>query len=177
MTEYIAILLVVIGRFAANDHARIITRSKPGTPVAASYECSLRGEIRSYSREKRYVRKDGQIIWTNIPLSALRDASGRVQSAISIVEDISGRKALERQFEDTIEQAAVGIAHVDLDERTMRVNRKFCDITGYATGVLFIDLDLFENINDTLGHEAGDHVLKDVAVRLRGCRHGGAENS
>ncbi len=61
---------------------------------------------------------------------------GSVAGLIGTIVDISERKALERQFEDTFEQAAVGIAHIGLDEETLRVNRKFCDITGYAAGEL-----------------------------------------
>ena len=55
----------------------------------------LRGEIASYSREKRYVRKDGQIIWINLSLSAVCGPDGRPTHVISVIEDISARKQAE----------------------------------------------------------------------------------
>ncbi|HEX2941457.1 MAG TPA: PAS domain S-box protein [Rhodopila sp.] len=55
----------------------------------------LAGEVATYSREKRYLRKDGSVIWTNLTVSLLRDGQGVPQHLISVVEDISARKAVE----------------------------------------------------------------------------------
>jgi PAS domain S-box-containing protein len=92
----------------------------------------LSGEISSHSNEKRYVRKDGAVIWVNRTESLARDEAGNPLYMIRVVEDITGRKETERQFRDNFEQAAMGIAHVDFDNRYIRVNRKFCEITGYS---------------------------------------------
>ena len=57
----------------------------------------LRGEIASYSREKRYVRKDGNIIWANISLAAVRGVDGKPSHVVSVIEDVTARKVSERR--------------------------------------------------------------------------------
>ncbi|MFT5218553.1 MAG: PAS domain S-box-containing protein [Planctomycetota bacterium] len=55
----------------------------------------LRGELSSYSREKRYLRKDGTVIWTNIWLSAVRGPDGNPTQIVSVVHDITEQKQAE----------------------------------------------------------------------------------
>jgi PAS domain S-box-containing protein/diguanylate cyclase (GGDEF)-like protein len=57
----------------------------------------LKGEITSYSREKRYVRKDGRIIWANITLTAVTGPDGRRSHIISVIEDVTERKRVEAE--------------------------------------------------------------------------------
>lgn len=57
----------------------------------------LAGEIQTYTMEKRYIRKDDAIIWVNLTVSLVRDAADRPSYFISVVEDISERKRLERR--------------------------------------------------------------------------------
>ncbi|MBI4205676.1 MAG: PAS domain S-box protein, partial [Betaproteobacteria bacterium] len=75
----------------------------------------LRGEIANYSREKRYRRKDGEIIWANISLTAVRGADGRPTHVISIVQEITDRKRAEaalRESEEQFHQLANNIPQV-----------------------------------------------------------------
>jgi diguanylate cyclase (GGDEF)-like protein/PAS domain S-box-containing protein len=92
----------------------------------------LRGEIGSFSQEKRYVRKDGAIIWVNRTESLVRDEAGRPLYYVRVIEDITRRKEIELDFEAIYEQAAVGITRVDLDGVLTGVNQKFCEMLGYA---------------------------------------------
>ncbi|MBI2295087.1 MAG: PAS domain S-box protein [Betaproteobacteria bacterium] len=85
----------------------------------------------SQSGEKRYVRKDGKVIWVRRTASLAYDESGKPMFAIRVIEDITERKELEQQFQATFDQAAVGIIHTSLDRRLLLANRKFCEITGY----------------------------------------------
>lgn len=76
----------------------------------------LANEIQTYSLEKRYIRKDGSLVWINLTVSLVRNSSGRPQYFISIVEDISERKRLEAQLLhsqklEAIGQLVGGIAH------------------------------------------------------------------
>lgn len=67
----------------------------------------LAGEIETFSMEKRYIRKDGSCIWGHLTVSLLRDAQGRAQHFISIVQDIQSRKEAQaqlRQFADDLER-------------------------------------------------------------------------
>lgn len=60
----------------------------------------LAGEISTYSLEKRYLRKDGSLVWADLTVSLLRDADGIPQYTIGVVEDISGRKRVEQQLRE-----------------------------------------------------------------------------
>ena len=76
----------------------------------------LANEIKTYSMEKRYIRKDGSLIWVNITVSLVRDLQGSPVYFISVVEDISEHKKLEEQLfqaqkMEAIGQLAGGIAH------------------------------------------------------------------
>lgn len=92
----------------------------------------IEGEISTYVSPKRYVRKDGRIIWTSRTVSLVRDAAGRPAYFIRVIEDISGRRELEERFRATFDQAAVGMFQVNLDRRYIQVNQKFADMVGYS---------------------------------------------
>jgi len=73
-----------------------------------NYSRLMRGELSSCSMEKRYIRKDGSLIWIDVSLSLQRDAVGQPEYAIAMLQDISGRKRLEgelRQAKDSAEAA------------------------------------------------------------------------
>jgi PAS domain S-box-containing protein len=98
----------------------------------------LAGEVDSIRVEKRYLHKDGGTIWANIAIALERDASGQPLYAISVLEDITGRKQMEEalrqseaRYRRTFELAGSGIAHIGLDRRFIRVNRRLCEILGY----------------------------------------------
>ena len=91
----------------------------------------LAGEITSHSNEKRYVRKDGKVIWVNRTESLARDEAGNPLYLIRVIEEVTERKELQQRFRETFDQAAVGIVHSGLDGRYLRVNRKFCEMLGY----------------------------------------------
>jgi diguanylate cyclase (GGDEF)-like protein len=118
--------------------------------------------------EKEYVRKDG----TRYPvlLSGMRmtDASGR-EVIWSIVQDISQRKAMERELTAAARRDRLtGLANRTLFmERLQWAIRRVRAGDGHRFAVLFLDFDHFKRVNDTLGHEAGDEMLQQVGERLR----------
>jgi PAS domain S-box-containing protein len=61
----------------------------------------LAGEIATFTREKRYLRKDGDIIWVNLTVSLIRDAEGMPESIISVIEDITGRRNVEAALRES----------------------------------------------------------------------------
>lgn len=96
-------------------------------------------EINSFSIEKRYVKKDGSIIWGAVSASGCVSQAGELKYLIATVKDITEKKKLEGlltesedRFRSTFEQAAIGICHTGLDGYFIRVNSRFCDIFGYT---------------------------------------------
>ena len=96
----------------------------------------LSRQVESVSSEKRLVHKDGRVIWVNRTFSVARGASGEPLYFIAVVDDITGRKELERRYRETFDQAAVGIVHTAIDGRYLRVNQKFCEMLGYSESEL-----------------------------------------
>jgi diguanylate cyclase (GGDEF)-like protein/PAS domain S-box-containing protein len=131
------------------------------------------GAISTLTIEKRYMRKDGETIWVRITAAPRRDTDGTLLYDVSIVEDITVRKAAE----DRVQYLATHDELTKLPNRTL-----FAELLQHAIenakrhehrcAVLFADLDRFKVVNDSLGHEAGDLLLKEVALRLRQCVRG-----
>ena len=86
--------------------------------------------------EKRYVRKDGSVMWASVSVSLVLGEPPESDYLVAMVYDISGRKSTEEHFRATFEQAAVGIAHSTIDRHYFLVNQKFCDTLGYSQAEL-----------------------------------------
>ena len=101
-----------------------------------------KGEIDRIELEKRYLRKDGSVVWVHFTMTVERDAKGAPLYEIAVYEDITQQletqlrlRESEARFRQTFELAASGIGHVR-DGRFVRVNRSLCEIFGYAEGEL-----------------------------------------
>jgi PAS domain S-box-containing protein len=96
------------------------------------------GELSYFSRDKRYVRKDGSAIWVNVAVSVVRDpVSGKPLHRVAVVQDVSERKEAEETLRESRERleavaahAAIGVAQVDLEGRFVLVNDRQCEILG-----------------------------------------------
>lgn len=93
----------------------------------------------AFRSEYRFCRSDGLITWVLGQAVAEIDNQGELAGYIGTITDITDRKQAEaahleseERFRATFEQAAVGIAHVDLEGRWLRVNQRFCKIVGYS---------------------------------------------
>ena len=130
----------------------------------------MAGHRDHYQLEKRYVRGDGAIVWAHLTVAVVRDAEERGRYSVAMVEDITARKALEER----LAHQAFHDPLTGLPNRALFINRLEHALAraarrAEAVTVLFLDLDRFKVINDSLGHEAGDQLLVAVAARLLGC--------
>lgn len=135
------------------------------------FEEMVEGGIPSFHMEKRYVLKEGDPLWTNVAVYAIRDAKGRFKYCFAMMVDISQRKELEQKLAHN----AFHDALTNLPNRALFMDRlNLCFIRcsrhkDYDFAVLFFDLDRFKNVNDSLGHVLGDQMLIEVSRRLRKC--------
>ncbi|HKW79973.1 MAG TPA: EAL domain-containing protein, partial [Casimicrobiaceae bacterium] len=117
----------------------------------------------------RNYRKDGETIWCEWYHSCLHDEQSRIVSVLSFVQDVSSRI----QAEERLQYLATRDALTGLPNRLLLQERLAQAIAqakrnGRHVGVLYIDLDRFKNVNDTLGHRIGDELLKQVTASLSG---------
>ncbi len=112
-------------------------------------------------------RKDGTPFWNNLYLAPVRDGEGRVTHFVGVQHDISERKAYEAKLSfHASHDALTGLANRSLFESHLLHEVPLAQRHGRQLAVLFVDLDDFKPINDSLGHEVGDQVLIQVSQRL-----------
>ena len=131
------------------------------------------------SQELINYSKSGLPYWIRLSISPLYDADGRHYGFMAISSDISERKRDEEKLAEASRAIEMQAMH---DELTGLPNRRHFNLEldrraqhndGRALTIVRVDLDHFKYVNDTAGHEAGDHVLVKVAEILQsGCRSG-----
>lgn len=115
-------------------------------------------------------RKDGEQFPAWAGITAVHDNEGDLVSYVCFFVDISERKASEARIESlAYYDSLTGLANRTLFQDRLRTALQLAEKRDEWVAVLFLDLDRFKPINDTLGHAAGDAMLKEVARRLREC--------
>lgn len=129
------------------------------------------GEVLNF--ESEVYRADGTRLWISENAHIVRDSDGRALYYEGTVQDISER----RRHQEELERQANHDMLTGLPNRILLADRveqaiARADRLGYYLAVVFIDLDNFKFINDSLGHGAGDELLKAIAARLQHCVRG-----
>ena len=132
------------------------------------------GEVDAVRVEKRYLRKDGSVIWVAFTMVVERNAAGEPQYEIAFFDDITARKQAEaalRESEERFRQLAHHDTLTSLPNRALFYDRlrqtlALAKRNSWTVGVMLADLDHFKRVNDTLGHAAGDKLLLQAAERL-----------
>ena len=129
-------------------------------------------------------RKDGSLYWEDAVIAPVRDAVGSITQFIAIKQDVT----LRREAEDSARFLASHDPLTRLPNRLVgrtRMERAIAEANAShkKTALMFLDVDHFKRINDSLGHHVGDHLLQALVERFKGCirgidtlsRHGGDE--
>ncbi|WP_019140070.1 bifunctional diguanylate cyclase/phosphodiesterase [Noviherbaspirillum massiliense] len=139
-------------------------------------ERSLRGLSREHPSEEhefRMFRKDGKEIWTHCRSNLVVDGHGFPLRIDGVTTDITQRKQAEQQVQE--------LAYYDnvtsLPNRALLTDRlkqaiQMAMRSHKKVAVLYMDLDNFKNVNDSLGHHVGDQLLRSIAERLLQCVRG-----
>jgi diguanylate cyclase (GGDEF)-like protein/PAS domain S-box-containing protein len=143
--------------------------------VSVAVEELFAGESNSLRIETRLNRKDGSVLWVSASFSIVREPDGRPSFGIVMVQDDTERKAAQdallRQSEIN-EHQALHDSLTGLPNRTLFRDRieqaiAIADREGGQAAVAMMDLDRFKDVNDSLGHHAGDALLVEIGQRLR----------
>lgn len=115
-------------------------------------------------------RKNGEIYPAWLAISAVKDHAGAITHYVSACSDISERKAAEQRIESlAFYDTLTGLPNRALLRDRLQHALIAATRRQRQAALLHIDLDNFKNINDTLGHDQGDLIIKEVVVRLRTC--------
>ena len=123
------------------------------------------GESYGYRGETRCQHAGGHPIWISLTVSPVYDSQGILSYLIAQMEDISERKeSEERLTRQALHDSLTGLPNRTLFADRVRMATTRRNAQGFA--IIYLDLDGFKLVNDTLGHAAGDAVLIEVARRL-----------
>jgi diguanylate cyclase (GGDEF)-like protein/PAS domain S-box-containing protein len=124
--------------------------------------------------EASFLRQDGSQVPVLLSVSPIRKSDGQLTGSAIIARDISARKQAEQEMAHrALHDHLTGLPNRMLLGDGLAQSIATADLDASGTAVIFVDLDGFKFVNDTLGHEAGDALLQQVARRLSACiRHG-----
>lgn len=128
----------------------------------------LQDRVDVYQFEHEFCRKDNEALWVRAMLSLIQDQSGKPAYFILQLQNISVlKKAEDRLRQMAYHDALTGLANRNKLEQQMNHLLAYGRRHQKSFAVIFLDLDRFKNINDTIGHEAGDMLLQVIGERLR----------
>ena len=130
----------------------------------------IENRIVSIEAQTILIRRDGTAVAIEGSASPIHDKNGGVVGAVMVVHDVTAARDLSAK----LERLALHDSLTDLPNRSLfkdRLDRSLARASraGNSVVLLFIDLDEFKSVNDTLGHALGDRLLQSVADRLRNC--------
>ncbi len=134
-------------------------------------EMHMNGQTPTYNNEHRVRCKDGSWKWVHSRGMVIqRDAQGLPLRMIGTHTDITERKQAEAQvWQQAHFDALTGLPNRRMMQERLAQELKKCRRDGLQLALLFIDLDHFKEVNDTLGHDRGDLLLTEAARRIQHC--------
>ncbi|CAN7191399.1 EAL domain-containing protein [Pseudoduganella sp. LjRoot289] len=149
--------------------------SDPRFMAAPGLDEAERGQLRIAIAERREanvvfrnLRKNGELFWNDLTITPVRGDNGQVSHYIGIINDVTALKQRTSLLEHEVNHDTLtGLANRNLLWDRLEQALHTAQRNKSLVAVLLVDLNKFKLINDTLGHEAGDEVLKMVARRLQ----------
>jgi diguanylate cyclase (GGDEF)-like protein/PAS domain S-box-containing protein len=128
----------------------------------------LSGQIATARGERRYLHDDGRVVWVSVSTTLVRDAGGAPLHFLTQVQDVTERRRYEAELRHMADHDALtGLLNRRSFERELERHVDHVARYGPRGAAILIDVDLFKNVNDTLGHSAGDQLIGKVADALR----------
>lgn len=142
------------------------------------------GTISHLRNDCLLLRRGGGCAAIQDSAAPIRGRDGRIIGAVLVFHDVTASREITAQMAyQATHDALTGLPNRLLAWDRLEQAISAAERDGTCVGILFLDLDRFKNINDSLGHEAGDRILEQVSARIRSvtraidtaCRHGGDE--
>ncbi len=156
--------------FLASEFQSMLFQDDLGNTLIKLHEL-LSGKIQTCQLEHRYIHKNGETVWASWSVSTANESSRKRPNLIFQIQDITDKKSAEEK----LKHEATHDALTKLPNRAFFMTRlemalnKAQSLSNYKVSVLFIDLDRFKVVNDSLGHLIGDQLLIGISERLREC--------
>lgn len=156
--------------FLEMDFQSIIFQEDLGHTLVKIHEL-ISGKAANCQMEQRYVHKSGRTVWASWSVSTASESKSNVPNLIFQIQDITARKLAEEKLQhEATHDALTGLPNRKMfmtrltDALTASKRNRNCRVS-----ILFIDLDRFKYVNDSLGHLIGDQLLIGISDRLREC--------
>ena len=161
---------------------------------SALFDALVNGQRDSYEVDRRYIRKNGEVFWAHVTMSAVRGLDGKPRFLVGMVDDIEEQKRAEEElrqsearFRAVFDSASVGVALMGLNRYILAANKSAQRITGYSEDELkslpssefafeedrFLDRELFQEL---LGGKRQQYVIEKRYVRKDGSLFWGRVN-
>ena len=156
--------------FLVADFQSLIHPKDLGDTLVKFHEL-ISQKIPACQMEQRYLHKSGKTVWAAWSVSTASDATAPQPNLIFQIQDITDKKLAEEKLQhDATHDALTGLPNrkcfmMRLEKALEKANENPYN----RVSVLFIDLDRFKYVNDSLGHQIGDELLIKIAERLRDC--------
>jgi diguanylate cyclase (GGDEF)-like protein/PAS domain S-box-containing protein len=152
-----------------------LVHSDDRADTRSAYLQMIADGARSLRLQHRFLDRAGEVLWVEMSASLVRDSDGRESFTIAMIQDVTQRKKAETAL---VAQAALNEHQALHDGLTGLANRtlfrdrvdqavKSARRAGAHAAVMIVDLDGFKEINDSMGHAAGDELLVELGGRLR----------
>ncbi|MCD6059996.1 MAG: diguanylate cyclase [Moraxellaceae bacterium] len=153
----------VLGR-----NCRFLQRDDGDQPGLAELRDSLRRQD-GVTVVLRNYRRDGSLIWNELSISPIRNERGLVSHYVGVLNDVTEQKRCETELNHNFHHDRLtGLPNRSLLEERLAAACTAARTRGGRLAVLFVDLDGFKPINDSMGHKVGDELLVEVARRMTG---------